>query len=54
MQTYRVTFTLALTDGAAHPRKWVPDTIDQGLEKGEVADNWEFEEVPAENTPEVS
>ena len=44
--TYKVSFEVTLE--GSHPRKWIPDTIQQGLETGETgetAGNWEFEEV---------
>lgn len=41
--TYKVSFEVTLE--GSHPRKWIPDTIQQGLENGETAGNWEFEEV---------
>lgn len=43
--TYKVTFEVTLKDGS-HPRHWIPDTVDQGLEAGESAGNWEVEELP--------
>lgn len=48
MKRYRITFEIELNDEAGHPRKWVPDAVCQGLEKGEDVLNWEFEEL-AEN-----
>lgn len=44
--TYRVTFDIVLKEG--HPRKWIPDTVSQGLEEGEDILNWDFREITTE------
>lgn len=43
MARYKVSFEIEVNEG--HPRKWIPDTIVQGLEPGEDIDNWIFEEI---------
>ena len=47
MQTFKVTFTIEVADDAAHPRKWIPETIHEQLEldNGETAYGYEFEEI---------
>lgn len=44
MARYRVTFDITLNSG--HPRKWIPDTVSQGLETGEDVTDWDFVELP--------
>ena len=44
--TYRVSFDVVIADG--DPRKWIPAAVSDGLEDGEEAFNWEFEELDSE------
>ena len=44
MTRYKVSFEIEVNEG--HPRKWIPETVAQGLEAGEDIDNWTFEEMP--------
>ena len=46
MSKYKVEMIVEIKEG--HPRKWIPETIEMGLEDGEDILEWSIEEVESE------
>lgn len=51
MAKYRITVEVDLLDNAYHPRKWVPQAIQENLEEGEKIALIQIEDLPADTQP---
>ena len=47
MSKYRVEMIVEIKEG--HPRKWIPETIEMGLEDGEEILEWDITEIENES-----
>ena len=47
MSKYKVEMIVEIKEG--HPRKWIPETIEMGLEDGEEILEWDITEIEDES-----
>lgn len=47
MSKYKVEMIVEVNEG--HPRKWIPETIEMGLEDGEEILEWDITEIENES-----